>query len=53
VRTTGTLLQAEQVALDGNPFSYPAGTRTGFALYLVQAVVGSTTSTQPVRAGNG
>ena len=50
---TSALLQEEEVALDGNTFGYPAGARTGFALYLVQAVVGSETSTQPVRAGNG
>ena len=50
---TSSLLEEREVALPGNPYGYPAGLRTGWATYLVQAVVGSDTSTTPVRAGRG
>ena len=42
---TSALLGEEQVALDGNPYGYPAGTRVGYATYLVQRIVDSDTAT--------
>ena len=50
---TSSLLEEREVALPGNSYGYPAGLRTGWATYLVQAVVGSDTSTTPVRASRG
>jgi len=50
---TSSLLEERQVALPGNPYGWPAGLRIGWATYLVQAVVGSDTSTTPVRASRG
>jgi hypothetical protein len=40
---TGTLLDEEELTLDGNSFGYPAGTRIGYASYLEQAIVASDT----------
>jgi hypothetical protein len=36
---TSNLLGEEYVQLDGNPYGYPAGTVTGYATYVVNAVV--------------
>lgn len=41
---TSALLSEEDVALPGNSFGYPAGTRIGYATYLEQAVVNSDTA---------
>ena len=38
---TSVLLSEDQVALPGNPYGYRAGTRVGYATYLVQRVVDS------------
>lgn len=38
-RKTAALLGEEYVQLDGNPYGYPAGTVTGYATYVVNAVV--------------
>ncbi len=42
---TSALLAEEQVALAGNEFGYPAGTRIGYSTYLVQRIVDSDTAT--------
>ena len=42
---TSALLGEEQVALAGNPFRTEAGTRIGYATYLVQKIVNSDTAT--------
>jgi hypothetical protein len=38
-RRTSALLGEEYVQLDGNPYSYPSGTVTGYATYVVSGVV--------------
>jgi len=38
---TSALLAEEQAVLAGNPYGYPASTRTGYATYLVQKIVNS------------
>jgi hypothetical protein len=42
---TSALLEEEEVALPGNQFGYSAGTRVGYATYLVQRIVDSDTAT--------
>jgi len=41
---TSALLAEEQVALPGNSFGYPAGSRVGYSIYLVQKIVDSDTA---------
>lgn len=41
---TSALLSEEQVALEANPYGYPAGTRVGYSTYLVQKIVDSPTA---------
>ena len=41
---TSALLSEEDVALPGNSYGYPAGTRVGYATYLEQAIVDSDTA---------
>jgi hypothetical protein len=41
---TSALLSEEYVALPNNPYGYPAGTRVGYATYLVQGIVDSDTA---------
>jgi len=38
-RRTSALLGEQYAELDGNPYGYPVGTVTGYATYVVSAVV--------------